>query len=1128
MKIAEADFAGSREAGSLQLPYDRLKTPALAYRVSRHGFVLNNNPVEQLIATGKISTAQHSAFLLAVCGALFYRYSGQATIPLTLFSVTLPNREWLDRPLALSVSGETRFLDLLDHTEHLLEHIDSQSLAGACEGSQAADRALAVVLGEGSDQQKDSEWDSVSQGTGNGYDLQLILTRDGVTLTAFFVYNALLFEATTIKRLAGHLQGLIFSAVANPQSSLAELSLFREEELDWLHRNGAGASRAFPPEPVFREVERQALLQPAKTAVRFQQQSLSYRDLNRCANQLAHYLLARGIGADKQVIVCVEPSLDIAVALLAIFKAGAVYVPLNPAYPRYRVEAILEDTAPELIITQTELIRRLDFGERPLLCLDQEQAALGEQPDHTPEVEIDPSQTAYIYYTSGTTGKPKGVMASHANLINYIRVSQERYGFNSSDVMPAMASFTFSISMFELLSPLVAGGTLLLLDRGHILDPQLMVETLKEISFIHAGPSLLKKLVAYIEAREMDPRTFSGIRHLSSGGDMIPPELLGKLQQLFSGAELYVIYGCSEVSCMGCTWFIDPDTPVVKTYVGKPFANVSVAVLDEDGNIVPIGVAGDVCIGGDGVVKGYLRRPELTAEKFFCRDGVRFYRTGDRGRINPEGNLELLGRRDFQVQLRGMRIELGEIEYHLRQAPGVRDGVVMAGNSGPAGDSLIAYFVADKLGTVGARGLREHLQQYLPDYMVPGFYRELEALPLNHNLKVDRNALPGLKSVPPAPEGSAQAQVQAPQTASERELADIWCQLLRKQHVDRRDNFLVIGGDSLLAMELIASVKERLGVTLDGMDILRESLQVLAADCDRQLGRVVDSTTATTAVAFQANPCKPLFFGPGNSLYGLLHTPLQNGPGRESQPLPVLICPPLGQEYARCYFLLKTLADTLSREGITVLRFDYFGTGDSLGDCRQATLERWRADVAAACEELKAHCQSRRVRVIGIRTGATLALTGLDSASVAQWVLWDPVVDGALHYRELSRMHREKIRHLRVIRNWKRPRRIAGAEELVGATYSKTTLAELRACSLIDVADPDKGGESEHRNKPLRNADILISERDNPQFERLAGAVEVQHLDVHCGWYESFNFNKTIIDKKISQQLVDTLMAFVP
>ncbi len=244
--------------------------------------------------------------------------------------------------------------------------------------------------------------------------------------------------------------------------------------------------------------------------------------------------------------------------------------------------------------------------------------------------------------------------------------------------MPALASYTFSISMFELLSPLVAGGTLKIMDRSEVLDVEYMAHTLQTATFVHAGPSLLKTLVKYIQRNIADYTVFDGLRHLSSGGDMVPPDLLRNLQLIFQSTELYVIYGCSEIACMGFTYAVNPIVPIERTYVGKPFNNVVLMLLDKEGNNVPIGVSGEVCIGGNGVAIGYLNRPELTDEKFFVYDDIRFYRTGDVGRLNPEGNLELLGREDFQIQIHGMRVELGEVEYYLRQMPGIQDGVVVA------------------------------------------------------------------------------------------------------------------------------------------------------------------------------------------------------------------------------------------------------------------------------------------------------------------------------------------------------------------------------------------------------------------------------------------------------------------
>lgn len=561
---------------------------------------------------------------------------------------------------------------------------------------------------------------------------------------------------------------------------------------------------------VHRAIEIHASRQPEAVALTFQDHSLSYGALNESANRLAHFLKDLGVGPEARVCVCVEPSLYIGIALLGIFKAGGVYVPLDPGYPQDRLTAILEDIQPAVVLTQAHLLPLLPATAAHIFCFDRDATTIEHLSNENPGIEIGEEQTAYIVYTSGTTGRPKGVMASYRNLRHYISVAQECYGFDRSTVMPAMARFTFSITFFELLNPLVAGGTLVILERDHVLDFKRMAQTLEKLTVIHASPSLLKKLLAYIEDNDMDPQRFEGLRHVSTGGDMVPPDVLESMKRVFRNAEIYVIYGCSEVSCMACTKFVSRDTRVTKTLVGQPFPDVSVRLYDSSENPVAAGVPGEVYICGEGLTKGYLNQPELTGEKFVLIEGKRFYRTGDRGRFDADGNLEILGRTDFQINLNGIRIEPEEIEAVLRQAAGVREGVA-AKRELPSGEpGIVAYIVPDQAAPAEISALRNFLKTQLPDYMVPSAFVILDALPVNLNQKIDRNALP-------APDQSnlwAAENYIEPQTELERQIADIWDEVLGIGNVGIHNEFFELGGQSLLAAQVIFRLQDLLQLEL--------------------------------------------------------------------------------------------------------------------------------------------------------------------------------------------------------------------------------------------------------------------------------------------------------------------------
>lgn len=552
-------------------------------------------------------------------------------------------------------------------------------------------------------------------------------------------------------------------------------------------------------------IEAHLISRPDAIAVRFKQSQSTYGELHAHSNQLACYLNSLGVSDEDRVVVCLEPSLEIAVSLLAIFKIGGVYVPLDPSYPSERLANILEEIQPKIVITQSHLLSDLPITSEHVFCIDKDWQNVQDLPIQNLEHAISPQQTAYIVYTSGTTGKPKGVMVSHSNLLHYIQVAQAKYGFNEQDIMPAIARFTFSISFFELLSPLVAGGTLLILERDQILDFKRMALILEQITAIHAGPSLLRALLNYIEQEQIAPQQFQNLKHVSTGGDIVPVDILERMKKAFQDADIFVIYGCSESSCMGCTYQVPRHGNITKSLVGQAFNNVSIRLYDESHNIVPIGITGEIYIGGAGIAKEYLYREELTQTKFITIDGIRFYRTGDIGRFDESGNLEVLGRSDFQIKLRGIRIELNEIETFLRQAPNVKDAVVSSCDLDSGEKVLVAYVVLEHQGNqvISTAEIRRFLMSKLPDYMVPNMFMQLEALPLNINQKIDRKALPPFDF-----SQSINAEFVAPRDQVEQQLANIWAKLLARKSVGIHDNFFDLGGHSLLSMRLISEIEQ--------------------------------------------------------------------------------------------------------------------------------------------------------------------------------------------------------------------------------------------------------------------------------------------------------------------------------
>ncbi len=908
---------------------------------------------------------------------------------------------------------------------------------------------------------------------------------------ARLLYNARAFRAATALRFAAQLATLGCALAADLDAPIAHLPLLASAEARFLDDVGRGGPPATDAELAPARFARLALAEPAAIAVRHRAAHLTYGELATRVNQLARRLVATG-ASGARIAVCVEPGLDIAVALLGVLGAGAVYVPLDPAYPAARLHAILGETRPAFVITHAAVLARLDFAGYPTLVLDEPDGAapLAELPELAPEAP------ASIYFTSGTTGAPKGVLATHANLAFYLQAARDRYGIDAQTVMPALARFSFSISMFELLSPLTAGGTLVVLDREHVMDPARMRLTLREVTLVHAGPSLWKHLLPHLERA---PGGFPAMRHASSGGDLIAPELLARLSRVFASAEVFVIYGSSEISCMGCTYAVDRDALPTRTYVGRPFPGVTVCVLDAAGERAPVGVVGEVYFAGAGVVAGYADRPALTAERFVLRGGQRFYAMGDVGRWSPAGELELLGRNDFQIKIRGMRVELGEVDLHLRRAPGVADAVVVA-QAAPGGETRMVGYVVLATSTAPATQLaaiRRHLVDTLPDYMVPAQLVPLAALPVNHNLKLDRNALPAL---------AVRAAGRAPESPTERALAALWCAILGCADVGLDDQFFELGGDSLLALDLIGRAQATLGVTVTGMDILRESLAVIAADCDRQLGRAAPVHAA--APNTPADRVTAFHFGPRAELFGVLH-----GEPAAAGRTAVLVVPPIGQERVRTQFVLARLARQLAAAGAPTLRFDFFGQGDSRGEDVDATLGRWRRDIVDAHAELITRTGAARVVAIGCRLGATLLAT--TALPVARMVLWDPVARGMLHHDELAGLHAAYLRAHQPLR-FRRPRSPRGAPtELLGTTYSLAALRELDALALPKrtPTTPSIGWLATTAGPGLASRFAALAGPD-PQSALVT-------LDVDCAWHELAQLEEMLPDLGISRALAE-------
>ncbi|WP_223621889.1 non-ribosomal peptide synthetase, partial [Lysobacter sp. ESA13C] len=560
------------------------------------------------------------------------------------------------------------------------------------------------------------------------------------------------------------------------------------------------------PYPVDRLVhewfEAQAAKTPDAIALVQDEASLTYAELNAQANRLAHYLRSLGVQPDDRVGLCVERSPAMVVGLLAVLKAGGAYVPLDPGYPADRLAYMLEDSAPVAVLTQQALQTLLAWPAGiPVLTLDADRAPWQDAPADDPvRGTLSSEHLAYVIYTSGSTGRPKGVMVEHRGLGNLIQAQIERFGVRPDSRVLQYASVSFDACVLETVMAWGSGAQLRLLagDTANLVGAALS-ELIVRARITHAllTPAVLGGL---------PDDSLPGLETIIVGGDALPQALVDRWPQRLVNA-----YGPTEATVCATT-FDCRESHTNAPPIGRPIANARVYILDPQGQPVPIGVPGELYIGGVGVARGYLNRPELTAERF-VRDPfsavpeARMYRSGDLGRWLPDGTIEFLGRNDFQVKVRGFRIELGEIESRLVAQPGVREAVVLAREDVPGDKRLIAYYLAEE--ALSAQSLRTALQQELPDYMVPAAYVHLAQWPLTPSGKLDRNALP-------APDGQAYTQrvYEPPQGEVETTLASIWCELLRVEQVGRYDNFFELGGHSLLAVTLMERMRRR-GLSTD-------------------------------------------------------------------------------------------------------------------------------------------------------------------------------------------------------------------------------------------------------------------------------------------------------------------------
>ncbi|OYE00557.1 non-ribosomal peptide synthetase [Nostoc sp. 'Peltigera membranacea cyanobiont' 232] len=654
------------------------------------------------------------------------------------------------------------------------------------------------------------------------FDLTLSMENTPNGLFGWWEYNTDLFDSSTIERMTGHFLTLLEAIVANPSERISQLPMLTASEQQQLLVEWNNTQVDYPQDKCIHQLfEEQVERTPDAVAVVFENQQLTYHELNTRANQLAHYLRSLGVKADVLVGICVERSLEMVVGLLGILKAGGAYVPLDPEYPQERLRFILEDAQVSVLLSQNHLVEKLPECQAQLVSLDTNWQFICQLPPENPITDVQSINLAYVIYTSGSTGKPKGVQISHKSVSNFLSAMQQRPGITEQDTLLAVTTISFDIAALEIFLPITVGACLVIARRDVTLDGRELFDLLvkSKATIMQATPATWRLLLD-------SNYQFSDLKILC-GGEALPWDLVNQL--LARSASLWNLYGPTEATIWSSVCQLESHDSLIS--IGRPIDNTQIYILDQNLQPVPVGVPGELHIGGAGLARGYLNRPELTQEKFIPNPFVggrgaeeqrgrgeteyqssnseRLYKTGDLARYLPDGNIEYLGRIDNQVKIRGFRIELGEIEAALSQHPHVQASCVIAHEDTPGDKRLVAYIVPQAQVTLTISELRSDLKKKLPDYMVPSAIVILESLPLTPNGKVDRRALPAAE-----PSSELLEKYVAPRSPIEEILALIWQQVLKVELVGRHDNFFELGGHSLLATQLISRVRSSLKVEL--------------------------------------------------------------------------------------------------------------------------------------------------------------------------------------------------------------------------------------------------------------------------------------------------------------------------
>jgi amino acid adenylation domain-containing protein len=821
----------------LELPADRVRPLVKTFAGARQALTLKKDLADRLRQLSRQENSTLFMLLLAAFQTLLYRYTGQTDIVVGTPIANRTNKEiegligFFVNTLVLraNLRGADSFRQLLKQVRELClgayahQDVPFEKLVEELQPERNLNFTplfqVMMVLQDGEMFKlalPDLTIDQIPVETGaTKFDLTLSLVDTETEVTGWLEYSTDLFDAATIERMSQHLETLLEGIAAAPEQRLSDLPFLtaaeREQLLTGWNRTQHDFARV---KCIHEEFEEQVRTTPDAVAVIFEGEQLSYRELNRRANQLAHYLVGLGAGPEVLVGICMERSLDLMVAVLGVLKAGGAYFPLDPGFPRQRLAFMLADSQSPVLLTQERLLPRLPEYSGSVVSLDSVWPTIAREDDENFDSGVTLENIAYVIYTSGSTGKPKGVVVEQRQILNYIHAIVGRLGFERGASYAMVQPLTVDAAQTVLFPPWFLGGTVHLISQERATDAGALSEYLREhrVDCLKIAPSHLEALHHAGHGEPVMPR-----RWLVLGGESPRREWIDQLRTTAQGCQIFNHYGPTETTVAMLTYGVNGSSePFVAGVMplGRPLANTRAYVLDNDLQPAPVGVAGQLFVGGECVSRGYLGQPEKTAQQFIpdpfgAEPGARLYSSGDMVRYEPDGNLIFLGRGDQQLKIRGYRVEPAEIEAALAEHEAVRECIAMIREDVAGEARLVAYYACSQESPASVSELRSFLAERLPAHMLPSAFVLLESLPLTQHGKVDRNKLPAPDQARPTSQEYA-----APRTEVELQLAAIWEEVLGVERVGINDNFFELGGHSLLATRLMARIREGFGVTL--------------------------------------------------------------------------------------------------------------------------------------------------------------------------------------------------------------------------------------------------------------------------------------------------------------------------